>query len=195
MKDDPPEWLTASDAEYRAETMGGWLSDGRWLLFRDYYFNVMSSERRPIKSLPEDPGEYFRAAAPDLKTIVFEEYCFTRRYDLPKDELRDEIINQQCELSNQHLSKVIVAFWLIDAETRGGKDSRAEGRVPDDQSLKTLEERLPKKLSKVDGIEKGGKRQRPTRLSVSGMMSAGFFVKRSSLITHWPVAPPVELQT
>lgn len=118
MKEDQPEWVTASDADYGSGDDGGeWVGDGRWLLFRDYYFNVISSERKPIKGMPEDPGKYFRAASPDLKTIVFEEYCFTGRYDLPKDKLRDEIIHRQCELSNEHLSKGIVAFWLIDTET------------------------------------------------------------------------------
>ncbi len=118
MKDDKPEWITVSEMPYGSgDNLGEWVGDGHWLLFRDYYFNVTTSERKPIKRLPEDPGKYLRGTSPDLKTIIYEEYCFVGRADLPKDASRDQKIHDQCELSNQHTKKGELAFWLIDAET------------------------------------------------------------------------------
>lgn len=118
MKDDQPEWITVSDAPYGSgDNLGEWAGDGQWLLFRDYYFNVSTSERKPVKGLPDNPGKYFRAASPDLKTVIYEEYCFTTRFDLPQDNKRDALIEKQCHQSNDHLAKGIIAFWLIDTET------------------------------------------------------------------------------
>ncbi|HMH42952.1 MAG TPA: hypothetical protein VK557_05680 [Pyrinomonadaceae bacterium] len=118
MKDDTPEWITVSDAPYGSgDNLGEWVGDGKWLLFRDYYFNVSTSERKPVKGLPDDPGKYFRAASPDLKTVIYEEYCFTTRLDLPQDAKRDAEIEKQCHQSNDHIAKGIIAFWLIDTET------------------------------------------------------------------------------
>jgi hypothetical protein len=118
MINDKPDWVTASDASYGSgDNLGEWAGEGRWLLFKDYYFNVSTSERREIKGLPEYPGKYFRAASPDLKTIIYEEYCFTARFDLPNDKARDQEIERQCKLSNEHIAKGKIAFWLIDAGT------------------------------------------------------------------------------
>jgi len=118
MKANQPEWVTVSDAPYGSgDNLGEWVGDGQWLLFRDYYFNVTTSERKPVKGLPDDPGKYFRAASPDLKTVIYEEYCFTTRLDLPPDKPRDKEIEKQCQQSNDHIAKGIIAFWLIDTET------------------------------------------------------------------------------
>ncbi len=118
MKDNRPEWVTVSSHEYRGgNNLGEWVGDGRWLLFRDYYFNVLTSERRAIKGLPDDPGKYFRAASPDLKTIIYEEYCFIGRPDLPDDDQKEKKTTEQCQVSSQHATKGVFAFWLIDAET------------------------------------------------------------------------------
>ena len=118
MKDDQPEWVTASDAPYGSgDNLGEWVGEGRWLLLKDYYFNVSTSERKTIRGLPEYPGKYFRGASPDLKTIIYEEYCFTTRFDLPPGKPRDAEIEKQCHLSNEHIDQGIIAFWLIDAET------------------------------------------------------------------------------
>ena len=118
MNNDKPEWVTASDAPYGSgDNLGEWVGEGRWLVFKDYYFNVTTSERKAIKGLPEYPGKYFRAASPDLKTVIYEEYCFTTRFDLPSDKPRDAEIEKQCKVSNEHIDKGIIAFWLIDADT------------------------------------------------------------------------------
>jgi hypothetical protein len=118
MKDDQAEWITVSDVPYGSgDNLGEWVGDGKWLLFRDYYFNVSTSERKPVKGLPDNPGKYFRAASPDLKTVIYEEYCFTTRFDLPQDNKRDALIQKQCQQSNDHNEKGLIAFWLIDTET------------------------------------------------------------------------------
>ena len=118
MNHDQPEWVTASDALYGSgDNLGEWVGEGHWLLFTDYYFNVATSERKAIKGLPDDPGKYFRGASPDLKTVIYEEYCFTTRFDLPPGKPRDEEIEKQCKLSNEHVAKRIIALWLIDTET------------------------------------------------------------------------------
>jgi hypothetical protein len=118
MTNDKPEWATVSDAPYGSgDNLGEWVGGGRWLILKDYYFNVATRLRKPIKGLPEYPGKYFRAASPDLKTIIYEEYCFTNRFDLPRDKTRDKEIEKQCKLSNEHSDKGVMAFWLIDAET------------------------------------------------------------------------------
>jgi hypothetical protein len=118
MNNDRPEWVTASDALYgRGENLGEWVGEGHWLLFTDYCLNVGTSERKAIKGLPDYPGKYFRGASPDLKTVIYEEYCFTTRFDLPPGKPRDEEIEKQCKLSNEHVAKRIIALWLIDTET------------------------------------------------------------------------------
>lgn len=118
MKNDRPEWVTASDALYGSgDNLGEWAGEGRWLLFTDYYFNVVTSERKAIKGLPDYPGKYFRAASPDLKTVIYEEYCFTTRFDLPSGKPHDDEIEKQCNLSNEHVAKGIIALWVIDTDT------------------------------------------------------------------------------
>lgn len=118
MNNDRPEWVTASDALYGSgDNLGEWVGEGHWLLFTDCYFNVATSERKAIKGLPDAPGKYFRGASPDLKIVIYEEYCFTTRFDLPPGKPRDEEIEKQCKLSNEHVARRIIAFWLIDTDT------------------------------------------------------------------------------
>lgn len=118
MKDDKAEWVTVSDASYGSgDNLGEWVSEGRWLILKDHFFNVATSERTPIKGLPDYPGKYFRAASPDRKTVIYEEYCFSTRLDLPPGKERDTEIEKQCQLSNEHRAKGLIALWLINSET------------------------------------------------------------------------------
>lgn len=58
-------------ADYRSESDGEWTGDGRWLLFKDYFINVETGERRDIKSLPRNPNYLSLVGiSPDLKTVV-----------------------------------------------------------------------------------------------------------------------------
>lgn len=116
MNANKPEWVTASDIEYGGgDNLGEWIGDGHWLLFKDYYFNVQTSEQRTIKGLPDYPRKYFCAASPDFGTIIYKESCFTTRFDLlPDDKSREEKIKKQCEISAEHIKRDVIAFWLID---------------------------------------------------------------------------------
>src|SRR5215831_10879892 len=95
MKDNQPEWLTASAQGYGGGyNLGEWVGDGRWLLFRDYYFDVTNGEKKPVKGLPDYPGKGFRGASPDMKTIVYEQ-----------------------SPSNEEIDRRVIPVWLIEAET------------------------------------------------------------------------------
>ncbi len=73
MKNDKPE-LRKLD-----EGVGSiWIDDdGRWLLFRKFYFNVETGEKIPVKGMPfaddeygSAPVQYVIGVSPDMKTIV-----------------------------------------------------------------------------------------------------------------------------
>lgn len=73
IKDDKPE-VTKLE-----EGLGSvWVNDeGKWLLFRKFYFNVETSERKEVKGIPwsDDPNssapvQYVIAISPDMKTVV-----------------------------------------------------------------------------------------------------------------------------
>lgn len=118
MNADKPEWVTASDADYRGgKNLGEWVGDGHWLIFIDYYFNVETSEKSKIKGLPDFPESYFRATSPDLGTIVYEETCFIPRYDLSPDVPLEKERDKQCKLNQEHIDKGIAGFWIIEAKT------------------------------------------------------------------------------
>jgi len=118
MKADKPEWVTASDADYRGgKNLGEWVGEGHWLIYKDYYFNVETSEKRNIKGLPDFPEEYYRATSPDLGTIVYEETGFNTRYDLPPGADLEKERAKQYKLFYEHIDKGIAGFWLIDANT------------------------------------------------------------------------------
>ncbi|MCX6045208.1 MAG: hypothetical protein NT075_08845 [Chloroflexi bacterium] len=74
----------ASQESSRSE--GTWTNDGRWLLFRDFFVNVETGERKAIPRLPDDPDSYYTliAIAPDRRTVVlFDNYDIpTHRYTL-----------------------------------------------------------------------------------------------------------------
>jgi hypothetical protein len=119
MKGDSPEWLTASDAPYGGGyNLGEWAGDGRWLLFKDYFFNVETSERKTIRGLPDYPRNFFIAASPDLETVIYRESCFDTRQDPETGKpLSDEETEKQCSTFQEHFKQGVAAFWLIEAAT------------------------------------------------------------------------------
>lgn len=118
MKANNPEWITASNPEYKGgKNLGEWVGDGHWLLFKDYYFNVETSEKRDIKGLPDFPQSFFRATSPDLETIVYEETGFDSRYDLPPGADVEKEREKQYKVFYDHLHSGIAAFWLIEVRT------------------------------------------------------------------------------
>jgi hypothetical protein len=113
-----PEWTTAARLPIArgGDDLGEWTGDGHWLLFRNSLFNVETSEKKEVKGLPDDPEKRFRGHSPDLESILYEETCFLKRYDLPDSEAEKER-DRQCKISDEHKEKGIAAFWLIDAKT------------------------------------------------------------------------------
>ena len=118
MKDDTPELVMAAAIEsVKGDDSGSWADDGHWVLFRNYYFNVETSEKRAVKGLPGEVDKYFIAASPDLETIIYPDGC----YDFVRDE-SGEVTNM--DEYQKHYDKFqerrkngIAAFWLIEART------------------------------------------------------------------------------
>ncbi len=118
MKNGKPEWLTISGASGDSDA-GIWVGEGHWLLFKDFYFNVETSERREIKNLPDYPKDNFMAASPDLETIIYEESCLMSLYDSEtREEIPNKLLDERCKkYYDGGIYKGVAAYWLIDAKT------------------------------------------------------------------------------
>jgi hypothetical protein len=115
IKDDKPEWVTASDKPYgNGKNLGEWTTDGRWLLFFDNLFNVETSENREVKGLPSPPEDKFRATSPDLEKIVYQGDCFSGG-NLSEDVERRR--KQTCDNRDDYVKKKIEILWIIEAKT------------------------------------------------------------------------------
>lgn len=118
MKGDQPELVTASQIEFvKGNDSGSWTDDGYWLLFRNYYFNVQTSEKKEVKGLPGEVDNCFIVTSPDLETIIYRDNC----YDFVRDE-SGEVINmdeykKHYDKSQERQKNGIAAFWLIEART------------------------------------------------------------------------------
>jgi hypothetical protein len=113
IKDNQPEWIAINDAS------DIWVGDGRWLLFKDFYFNVETLERKEIKGLPDHPKKYFMAASPDLETIIYEENCSMGLYNLEtREKIPNKLLDERCEKHYEGgIYNGVAAYWLIDAKT------------------------------------------------------------------------------
>lgn len=110
-----PDWQIVTVQEYcGGKNLGQWTGEGRWLIFKDYFFNVETLEKREIKGMPDYPYDHFLATSPDLKTIVLEESTFDAGFDLPPNADRDEEIKKRYKTFYDHIEKGIAAFWLLD---------------------------------------------------------------------------------
>lgn len=118
LKGDQPELVKASEIEFvKGDDSGKWADDGHWLLFRNYYFNVETSEKKEVKNLPGEVDNCFIVASPDLETIIYRDNC----YDFVRDE-SGEVINmdeykKHYDKAQERHKNGIAAFWLIEAKT------------------------------------------------------------------------------
>jgi hypothetical protein len=119
VKDDKPfvEKIFEGDSrESGGNNLGEWVNaEGKWLIFKDFFDNVETSERKEIKGLPDYPSKYYRAASPDLETVIYQGACF---YGFP--EASDEIKRNRekvCNNSPKYDQKNLEILWLIDAQT------------------------------------------------------------------------------
>jgi len=118
MKNDKPELVTAAAIEsVKGDDSGSWTDDGHWLLFRNYFFNVETSEKKEVKNLPGEVDNCFVVASPDLETIIYRDNC----YDFVRDEA-GEVTNmdeyqKHYDKAQERYKNGIAAFWLIEAKT------------------------------------------------------------------------------
>jgi hypothetical protein len=118
MKNDEPVWETASTGESvdsRGNNSGEWVNDGKSLFFKDYFFDVQTSEKQEIKGLPDYPSNYYRAASPDLETIVYEGFCFNNYVKVPVEVARTR--NKTCDESEDYIQKKQILLWIINIKT------------------------------------------------------------------------------
>lgn len=75
---DTPRAVNIHDGDL-ADTTGApaWVGDreGAWLIVRDFLYGVESGERRPIPGAPSSFHAAFRAASPDVETVVYQLRC------------------------------------------------------------------------------------------------------------------------
>jgi hypothetical protein len=120
VKDDKLDWLKIYEEDSRnsgGKNLGEWVSeeDGKWLIFKDFFYNVETEEKREIKGLPDYPANYFRTVSPDLETVVYEGSCY---YGFPGaatelEQKREKYCQELDKLSEQKL----VSLWLTDVKT------------------------------------------------------------------------------
>ena len=124
MSGDQPEWVTvSSQPSIREPDHGIWIDDGRQLIFRDFFYNVVTGERREIKGVPDYPANSFRAVSPDLKTLVFQGDCFlssVSQNSIKYIELSEAVKKNRekiCADEERFEKNKLEVLWLIDAET------------------------------------------------------------------------------
>ena len=119
-KNDQPETQQISEG-YDNKNEGEWVNfEGRWLLFRNYLFNVETGERKDIKQLPEDPGGSYRSLigmSPDMKTAVFQGKVVS------KDDAKERLVTLRLiDIDTGKIDERPVNAtrnpWIYDSETR-----------------------------------------------------------------------------
>lgn len=123
-KDDKPDWIKIYDDESiksSGKNLGEWADeiDGKWLIFKDFLFNILSDEKREIKGLPDYPENHFRAVSPDLNTIVYEGSCFYGFTDAP--EPLKKLREKKCQETEKLYPNKLINLWLIDVKTGEAK--------------------------------------------------------------------------
>lgn len=124
IKDDKPDWIKIYDDEAiksNGKNLGEWAdeTDGKWLIFKDFLFNVLSDEKRDLKNLPDYPADHFRAVSPDLETIVYEGSCFYGYLDAP--EPLKKLREKKCQETEKLYLNKLINLWLTDVRTGEAK--------------------------------------------------------------------------
>lgn len=124
IKDDKADSIKIYDDEAinsNGKNLGEWAdeTDGNWLIFKDFLFNVLNDEKREIKGLPDYPADYFRAVSPDLETIVYEGSCFYGFPDAP--EPLKELREKKCQETEKLYPNKLINLWLTDVKTGEAK--------------------------------------------------------------------------
>ncbi len=120
MLGDEIEVATVLDSDSRiggSKNAGEWASqeDGRWLVFKDFFYNVVSDQRIEVKGLPDYPAQSYRAASPDLSKVVYFGDCFISDFEM-SPELR-KLREGMCSESGADSAQGRASFWVTDTST------------------------------------------------------------------------------
>jgi hypothetical protein len=122
MKADKPDWAILYQEHYtegRGKSSGEWLNDGKTVIFKDYYYHILTGEKQEINGLPDYPENYFRAASPDLETVVYQGSYFNGFIDAAGEVERNrQKISGESERLNKNKLEVL---WIIEAKTGATK--------------------------------------------------------------------------
>jgi hypothetical protein len=94
-----------------------WVSieDGKWLIYKDFLYNVLTDEKIEIKGLPDFPENNYRAASPDLQTIIYQGNCFSQFQ--PTSEIMHQKSEKFCAETKNLSEQTLIPFWLTDTKT------------------------------------------------------------------------------
>lgn len=118
MKNDKPVWTTLYQDAYiksNGKNLGEWIDDGRGIIFKDFIYKIEPDEKSAIENLPAYPEEYFRAVSPDLKTIVFQGFCFNKSAEVSIETKK--LDEKLCAESDRLYKNKVEVLWLIEGET------------------------------------------------------------------------------
>lgn len=122
MKDDKPDWAILYRENYiegRGKSSGEWTNDGKTVIFKDYYYHVLTGEKQEIKGLPDYPQDYFRATSPDLEMIVYQGIYFNGFGDAAGEVERNR---QKVYADFERFSKnKLEVLWIVEAKTGATK--------------------------------------------------------------------------
>ncbi len=118
MKDDQPDWSVLYREHYiegQGKSSGEWTNDGKTVIFKDYYYHILTGEKQEINGLPDYPEEYFRGTSPDLETVVYQGTYFNGFIDAAGELERDrqKISNDRDRLYKNKLE----VLWIINTKT------------------------------------------------------------------------------
>lgn len=118
MKDDKPVWSILYQENYtegRGNSSGEWTNDGKTVIFKDYYYHILTGEKQEINGLPDYPEDYFRAVSPDLETVVYQGIYFGGFNDAAGEVERNR---QKIYGDRERLSKnKLEVLWIINTKT------------------------------------------------------------------------------
>jgi len=118
MQENKPFWTIAFKDEYnksRGDNLGEWVDDGKSLLFKDFFYTVQTGERQEIKGLPDYPSNHFRAVSPDLKTVIYQGFCFDSNVEI-SEEIKIKA-DKTCGERERFILNKLEVLWIIEAET------------------------------------------------------------------------------
>lgn len=118
MKNDKPDWAMLYQEHYtegRGKSSGEWTNDGKTVIFKDYYYHILTGEKQEIKGLPDYPEDYFRGTSPDLETVVYQGTYFNGFNDAAGEVERNR---QKISNDSERLSKnKLEVLWIVETKT------------------------------------------------------------------------------